>query len=130
MNREVKFRFWDSFNGCYTYSDKVQNGLEGFFSLYDAALNGGNNPVLMQYVGLKDKNGKEIYEGDVYKTNEDIYLVTCDETHNGFHWIMIYDSWLNKNVINRNKKSWLSKSDSSKNYEVIGKIYENPELLK
>src|SRR5690606_5526149 len=80
-----------------------------------------------QFTGLCDKNGKEIYEGDIYKKHNNIYLVIYD---NGFKWQKIYDSWLERNVFSDKRRSIISEVDCSLFIEVIGNIYENPELLE
>jgi uncharacterized phage protein (TIGR01671 family) len=80
---------------------------------------------LLQYTGLKDKNGKEIYEKDILKNGGYLYLVEYD---NGFNQHVIYDDWLKKNVFDRNEITWLSQIYCDR-YEVIGNIYENKELL-
>ena len=71
--------------------------------------------VLMQYTGLKDKNGKEIYEGDVVQLVDDM------------RWQVVYDApcfWLG----DKEGKVDDSMRDSPI-YKIIGNIYENPELL-
>ena len=80
--------------------------------------------VLMQYTGLKDKNGVEIYEGDIVET-----------VYNGevFAGVVVYDlSEVDFKVTDGKEKygrnfQYLAGNDEN---EVIGNIYENPELLE
>lgn len=64
--REIKFRTWDPFNAVMTYSGKL--GLTKFFANYEAAIEGGNEPLLEQFTGLHD-NGKDLdwWEGDIFE---------------------------------------------------------------
>lgn len=82
---------------------------------------GTNSFTLMQYTGLKDKNGKEIYEGDIVnyshpRTNEIIRTVTFK--HGAFGIEGIYE-----------KTHIIFGNILDSHIEVIGNIYENPELL-
>ena len=70
---------------------------------------------LLQYTGLKDKNGKEIYEGDIVKRSK-IYEVFWD-----------MGSWF---VRNKTEMRCFLLSKYNLDWEVIGNIYENPELLE
>ncbi len=70
-----------------------------------------NNSVLMQFTGLLDKNGKEVYEGDILREVNNALVV---EWHNTGFWCEAGDG------------SWIMPS----NFEIIGNIYENPELIK
>lgn len=79
------------------------------------------NYIFMQFTGLFDKNGKEIYEGDVIKLdNEPNYYVIFEK-----------GCFLGKEI-----KGWDSMVDNfpiglqSQIGEVIGNVYENPDLLK
>lgn len=81
-----------------------------------------------QFTGLTDKNGKKIFEGDMYKRGKEVYLVTCT-TLGGFLSRQIYDDWLKRNVFGEMKQSWLSVADC-KRYEIVGNIIDNHELLR
>lgn len=72
---------------------------------------------LMQYTGLKDKNGTDIYEGDIVRQDDEYWLVQYDNEDAMF--TLYYDNVI-ENFSNMNSK-W---------FEVIGNIYENPELFK
>jgi hypothetical protein len=72
------------------------------------------NTILMQFTGLLDKNGKEIFEGDIFKNGSLVRAITVDEQH-GYRFHFGLDR--------------LTRGDADYG-EVIGNIYENPELLK
>lgn len=69
--------------------------------------------ILMQYTGLKDKNGKEIYEGDIVKAGNEQWTIEYRPAR--FKFVGAYG------------RSLLIPEDTS--MEVIGNIYENPELV-
>ncbi|WP_202976102.1 MULTISPECIES: YopX family protein [unclassified Streptococcus] len=79
------------------------------------------NTILMQSTGLKDKNGKEIFEGDVVKMAKDVY---SDPT---YYEVIRHRGGAYRLESNQHGcELWLRHT----NCEVIGNIYENPELLE
>jgi len=74
---------------------------------------------LVQYTGLKDKNGVDLFEGDIIKTNSDVFELTYSETD---YSIVFY-------VDSCGCFMSLPYLTGLKDFEVIGNIYENPELL-
>ena len=86
---------------------------------------------IMQYTGLKDKNGKEIQEGDIVSINDKKYIVkwfnklTWDSgcLHPGFYFKGFDETFDYKEVVD------LDYHTSFHNIEIIGNIYENKELV-
>ena len=75
---------------------------------------------LMQSTGLKDKNGKEIFEGDIVRVLDSTYTVFYDNEKGSYRLKPHDDRW---NV------DYMSNFSHGGNFEVVGNIYENKELL-
>ena len=116
--REIKFRAWDG-ERMHKAFDLTQNPLYWWQENYDYPL--------MQYTGLKDKNGVEIYEGDILR----------NATEKLFGCLKFEIRWENRSgrfVLDSSQEhGWhgldATTDDSNEYLEVIGNIYENPELL-
>lgn len=119
--REIKFRAWDkSQNKMYQVRGINFDNEDLWLKINETQIMGANlfEVELMQYTGLKDKNGIEIYEGDivrcyggefcqgVYEYDESIRI---DSLTNPFTMLCLTES---------------------ENLEVVGNIYKNPELLE
>ena len=79
--------------------------------------------VALQYTGLHDKNGKEIYEGDIISNGYEKCIVVWIEEYAGFMLKLINKEY--------EDKEWTNPMiDLRKDDEVIGNIYDNPELLE
>ena len=120
MSREIKFRVWDKVNNkMITYETMCpcpDITLNGVLISHDKQSNVSYQYVLMQYTGLKDKNGKDLewYAGDIIQKGEIIRAITVDWEH-GMRFM------LGKHI--------LCKQDGI-NGTKIGDIHTTPGLLE
>lgn len=132
MSREIKYRVWDEEKK--KYRNKIDNNDEmvlhpdGQFKIEKGWCIISGDFVIEQYTGLKDKNGKEIYEGDIVREKIDFNSKMTDGT---FEYEVCWDedtlSWGLKAIGPESIHSDLWECNQS--LEVIGNIHENPELL-
>ena len=133
MDREVLFRIKDRISGdwCYgfpinavdknnvvSFVGKDEKGGEYFNALADAE-------TLTEFTGLSDKNGKQIFEGDICTDGHKRWIIhfhfygwQCKEI--GTTWELSFPLWQWDNC----------KENGYRQLEVIGNIHDNPELLK
>ena len=116
MNRKIKFRMWNDYDKkMIHWNELLEKNLANIFTIpsYDK--------WLMQYTGLHDKNGKEIYEGDIVKA-----LISG----RWFVGKVIYEhSGFTIDVMNNKALEFGRRGIIEPWTEVIGNIYNNPELL-
>ena len=149
--REIKFRAWFSkqqkmvnveemeiYNGGVTVKAKTDWEKGGWYTQLRGATNrktvalGSTRQVprviLMQYIGVKDKNGVDVYDGDIVQVKADDYELVISEVKWGEVEYPAFD--LPKyDGYGMNAFAAIYHSDPKETIEVIGNIYENPDLI-
>ena len=130
MNREIKFKFWNKKNSRFLQNDN--NSIDKtIFDLWDWAEVMGTctsfpmgDYVFVQCTGLTDKNNNPIYEGDIIiDTQKQKYEIIFDENHARYDLKVCGENKLSQT-------SYFTQIYEKKHIEVIGNIFEHPELLK
>lgn len=120
MNRKIKFRIWNDYDKkMIHWNELLENNLANIFTIpsYDK--------WLMQYTGLHDKNGKEIYEGDIVYCQTKFGKAKAIIKFIDGKFVAYWDSILT----HPQNGHCIACYEINKRFEVIGNIYDNPELL-
>ena len=138
MNREIKFRVWDEVSEkMLNWNEFLDTNMKNTFIAPEST-----GLILMQYTGLDDENGKEIYEGDIvefkdtgeegyeYKEGFDFNNIAQVVYENGIYTLANFGESDNSYyATDCSDEEILEEVLRNGNCEVIGNIYDNPELL-
>lgn len=139
MNREIEFRGYNQKNGKWLYGYYLVNRGKHCI-VQDGIQPPSATPEdfevepesIGQYTGMKDRDGKKIYEGDILRVSDrDEHQKVVVVEHGHYGW-MFYNTrtvvfqWARSHTYNAVKKFWFTFGTG----EVIGNIHDNPELAK
>jgi hypothetical protein len=123
-NRQFKFRVWDPETKQWANPDYLECGNGGELMYFGHTPN-RDKFIIQQFTGLLDKNGREIYEGDVFKDdNGEALIVKWGKIkymgHQGFQFFLLDGS----------EYCFYGSMGNFNEKELVGNIFENPELIK
>lgn len=149
MNEEIKLRAWDKIDNRFLYRNifdrnwyaTPENDSKGCHCVREIHPNDRNSLIIELYIGLNDKNYKEMYDGDVCK-----FIILQSETQKPLNEQTVIISKENlcwgfkpthPELVSEDDRKWRpfyrEEEDEiwdNKYFEVIGNIHENPELLE
>lgn len=129
VNRFINFRVYNKQNKCFIKEDiciHIQNNTLKLCAIDEFSnavkLANQDNYILMQSTGIADKNGKEIFEGDIVKDVNEIYTIEYIDKKCGFSAVIC--------KVQHKEGTHYLLQDITSDLEVIGNIYENSDLMK
>lgn len=135
MKREIRFKAWNlatkemnNYVEIYNYNDGSVGCSAGKYN--NLAIGNTENFILLQYTGLKDKLGKEIYEGDILWYSQRNHWFKVFSVPGGFAVNIHQDDFKKENVFWYSELSNMQNSSWVTQLEIKGNIYEHPHLLK
>jgi uncharacterized phage protein (TIGR01671 family) len=135
--KKTKFRFWDEKEKVMYPAGTINLFLDSMGDVvcyHDGKLTALLNMRILQYTGLNDNNGKEIYEGDIVEYLDGTEWSTesgydCSEYNN--RGVIFFDNECGRyDVTNKEGVSYDDLFDCGIDLVVLGNIYENPDLIK
>ena len=136
MSRKLKFRAWDKLEKPWNEEFKKEMiynvaGIEFWINSIRIVDEDRHNWIdfkdveIMQYTGIKDKNGKEIYEGDIIRLKHHI-----DKRINVVGKVVFLSEQASFGIIDDLGQEYPLFRNTTEQIEIIGNIYENSELLE
>lgn len=117
-SRPIKFRVW------YPEARQFDNAKFVVPESIMVWADGGGHSEWQQYTGLTDKHGVEIYEGDIVRSHGNAHVIIWDNETAGYRTRSVSSASVQMSL-----GQWINEAVPINDLEVIGNIYENPELL-
>lgn len=131
MNKEIKFRAWDGERFRSNFIVHSENGMAMIHRWENEFM---HDWIVEQYTGIKDKNGIEIYEGDIISADRYLFIDEDQQNYVGIVEFLPPAFAYTLKCVNSDKRGVSEGAvellGEDFDLEVIGNIHENPELLE